>query len=795
MQLWKGRFKKELSKTTNDFNSSIPFDSRMYREDIEGSIAHATMLGRCGIISEESSADIIEGLRGILADIESGALKIDMEAEDIHTFIEGELTKRIGDNGKRLHTSRSRNDQVALDVKLYLKKEVAAVKKLVVALIKVIADKAAQYSETVMPGYTHLQRAQPIVFGHHLLAYGEMLLRDVSRLEDCLRRMDEMPLGSCALAGTTYPIDRTITAELLGFDRITNNSLDGVSDRDFCIEFASVLSIIMVHLSRFSEEIIMWCSWEFKFVELDDAFSTGSSIMPQKKNPDIAELVRGKSGRVFGDTMTLLTVMKGIALAYNKDMQEDKEAIFDAVDTVKMCLTAFTPMLDTMRVIPENMRKAAAGGFINATDCADWLTKNGVPFRDAYKATGELVARCIELGTDLENLPLAEYKAVCDVFTEDVYNAISLEKCVSQRTAFGGPAPQLVKAQAQRVREIAENVGATGYAGAELVRLLSAHPEAEIAAVSSVSFEGQKLSDVYPAYAFLNDMICENQAAVVEKSDVIFAALPHGLSQELAAQCMAAGKAFIDLGADFRLKSEDAYTEWYGGTFLDKELHAQSVYGLPEFFRDKIKGKRLIANPGCYTTCSPLAIAPAIVNGLVSTKGIICDCKSGVTGAGRKPTQGNHFPELNEGFHAYKVACHRHTPEIEQTLSKLSGEDVTITFVPHLLPVNRGILATVYADVKDGVTFADIRKAYEDYYKDEFFVRLLPDGKCADIHNVRYSNFCDISIHHDARAGKLVACAAIDNMVKGAAGQAIQNMNIIFGLDETTGLIIVPPAF
>ena len=424
MQLWKGRFKKELSKTTNDFNSSIPFDSRMYREDIEGSIAHATMLGKCGIISEESSADIIEGLRGILADIESGALKIDMEAEDIHTFIEGELTKRIGDNGKRLHTSRSRNDQVALDVKLYLKKEVVGVKKLVVELIKVIADKAAQYSETVMPGYTHLQRAQPIVFGHHLLAYGEMLLRDVSRLEDCLRRMDEMPLGSCALAGTTYPIDRTITAELLGFDRITNNSLDGVSDRDFCIEFASVLSIIMVHLSRFSEEIIMWCSWEFKFVELD----------------------------------TLLTVMKGIALAYNKDMQEDKEAIFDAVDTVKMCLTAFTPMLDTMRVIPENMRKAAAGGFINATDCADWLTKNGVPFRDAYKATGELVARCIELGTDLENLPLAEYKAVCDVFTEDVYNAISLEKCVSQRTAFGGPAPQLVKAQAQRVREIAEKL-------------------------------------------------------------------------------------------------------------------------------------------------------------------------------------------------------------------------------------------------------------------------------------------------------------------------------------------------
>ncbi len=458
MQLWKGRFKKELSKTTNDFNSSISFDSRMYREDIEGSIAHATMLGRCGIITEEQSEDIVQGLKGILADIESGVLQFDMEAEDIHTFVEGELTKRIGDNGKRLHTSRSRNDQVALDIKLYLKKEVVNVKKLVVDLIKVIADKAEKYSETVMPGYTHLQRAQPITFGHHLLAYGEMLLRDVSRLEDCLKRMDEMPLGSCALAGTTYPIDRTITAELLGFERITNNSLDGVSDRDFCIEFASVLSIIMVHLSRFSEEMILWCSWEFKFIELDDAFSTGSSIMPQKKNPDIAELVRGKSGRVFGDNMTLLTIMKGTALAYNKDMQEDKEAIFDAVDTVKMCLTAFTPMLDTMRVIPENMRKAAAGGFINATDCADWLTKHGVPFRDAYKATGELVARCIELGTDLENLPLDEYKKVCDVFTDDVYSAISLERCTNERTVFGGPASSNVKAQAKRVAEIAEKL-------------------------------------------------------------------------------------------------------------------------------------------------------------------------------------------------------------------------------------------------------------------------------------------------------------------------------------------------
>lgn len=453
MKLWTGRFKKEISKTTNDFNSSISFDSRMYKEDIEGSIAHAEMLGQCGIITKEESKDIQQGLKGILEDIEKGDLKIDMEAEDIHTFIEGELTRRLGANGKRLHTARSRNDQVAVDIKLYLKKEVKEIQELVKGLIRVIANKAETYSGTVMPGYTHLQRAQPITFGHHLLAYGEMLLRDLSRLEDCYKRMDEMPLGSCALAGTTYPIDRNITRELLGFERITNNSLDGVSDRDFCMELAADLSIIMVHLSRFSEEIIMWCSWEFKFVELDDAFSTGSSIMPQKKNPDIAELVRGKSGRVFGDTMTLLTVMKGIALAYNKDMQEDKEAIFDAVDTVKMCLTAFTPMLDTMRVIPENMRKAAAGGFINATDCADWLVKNGLPFRDAYKATGELVARCIELGTDLENLPMEEYKKVCDLFNDEVYNAISLERCTDDRKAFGGPARENVKYQAELLGE------------------------------------------------------------------------------------------------------------------------------------------------------------------------------------------------------------------------------------------------------------------------------------------------------------------------------------------------------
>lgn len=440
MKLWTGRFQKEISKTTNDFNSSISFDSRMYKEDITGSIAHATMLGQCGIIEKEQAEIICKGLQEILADIESGKLSIDMEAEDIHTFIEGELTKRLGDNGKRLHTARSRNDQVALDVRLYLRNQIDELKSLVKGLIEVICSKAEEYAETVMPGYTHLQRAQPITFGHHLMAYAEMLLRDLSRLGDTQKRMNVNPLGSCALACTTYPIDRSITTRLLGFDSMTRNSLDGVSDRDFCLELASALSIIMVHLSRFSEEIIMWCSWEFKFIELDDAFSTGSSIMPQKKNPDIAELVRGKSGRVFGDLQGLLTAMKGIALAYNKDMQEDKEAVFDAVDTVKMCITAFTPMLDTMTVIPQNMRKAAAGGFINATDCADYLVKKGLPFRDAYKATGSLVALCIEKGETLETLPIEEYKKICDTFDEGVYEAISLEKCVKERSPYGGPA-------------------------------------------------------------------------------------------------------------------------------------------------------------------------------------------------------------------------------------------------------------------------------------------------------------------------------------------------------------------
>ncbi len=457
MQLWTGRFKKALDKKTNDFNSSIPFDQRMYREDITGSMAHARMLGAQGIIPAGEADVIIEGLQGILADMESGVLPIDPETEDIHTFVEGELTRRVGDAGKRLHTARSRNDQVALDDRLYLRGRIDGISGQIWQLVGVLADKALQYKDAVMPGYTHLQRAQPIVLGHHLLAYAEMLLRDLDRLADCRRRMNVSPLGSGALAGTTYPLDREMVAKELGMDGITRNSLDGVSDRDFILELAADLSIVMVHLSRFAEEVILWCSAEFRFVELDDAFSTGSSIMPQKKNPDIAELVRGKSGRVFGDLMALLTAMKGLPLAYNKDMQEDKEAVFDALDTVEMCLTAFTPMLDTMTVKTENMRKAAAGGFINATDCADYLVGKGLPFRDAYKAVGQLVARCIELDETLESLPLEEYQKVCGLFDAGVYAAISLEKCVSDRTVVGGPAPQCVEREAKRVKALLED--------------------------------------------------------------------------------------------------------------------------------------------------------------------------------------------------------------------------------------------------------------------------------------------------------------------------------------------------
>lgn len=445
--MWAGRFSKQVDETVNAFNSSIAFDGRMYRHDIQGSIAHATMLGDCGIISKEDSLEIIGGLKEILADIDSGALELDPSAEDIHMFVEAELTKRLGDVGKRLHTARSRNDQVAVDLRLYLRDEIKEISALTAKLAETLISTAKEHTETVMPGYTHLQRAQPITFGHHLMAYVWMLLRDLDRLRDTARRMNYSPLGCGALAGTTYATNRKQTAELLGFTAPMANSLDGVSDRDYCIELNCALSLLMTHLSRLSEEIILWCSWEFKFVELDDAFATGSSIMPQKKNPDVTELIRGKTGRVNGDLVTLLTMMKGLPLAYNKDMQEDKEAIFDAVDNVKLCIRTFIPMLATMRVIKENMRNAAARGFINATDCADYLVKKGMPFRDAYKITGTLVALCIEKGLTLETLPLEEYKKMTENFGEDVYEAINLDTCVNGRLSEGGPSPAAVKEQ------------------------------------------------------------------------------------------------------------------------------------------------------------------------------------------------------------------------------------------------------------------------------------------------------------------------------------------------------------
>ena len=446
-KMWAGRFSKEIDETVNAFNSSIAFDARMYRQDIQGSIAHATMLGDCGIITKEDSSTIIKGLKEILADLESGALELDPTAEDIHMFIEAELTKRYGAVGKRLHTSRSRNDQVALDLRLYLRDEIAEIRTLVHRLAVVLVQLAEQHTETVMPGYTHLQRAQPVTFGHYMMAYANMMRRDVIRLENCLEGMDDMPLGSGALASTTYPIDRDFVRQQLGFARVTNNSLDGVSDRDYCVELTAALSILMMHLSRFSEEIISWCSWEFKFVELDDAFSTGSSIMPQKKNPDVCELVRGKTGRVYGDLFTLLTMLKGIPLAYNKDMQEDKEAVFDAIDTVKQCLRVLTPMFSTMQILKDNMKKAALKGFINATDCADYLTKKGMPFRDAYKTVGQLVAQCVREDKSLADLTLEEYKTHSDVFENDVYEAIDLKTCVRGRKVIGGPAPEEVTRQ------------------------------------------------------------------------------------------------------------------------------------------------------------------------------------------------------------------------------------------------------------------------------------------------------------------------------------------------------------
>ena len=453
-KMWAGRFQKALDKEADDFNSSIHFDCRMFKQDITGSIVHAEMLCRQGIITAKEKLQIVNGLSSILEDLKNGILSFDMNAEDIHMFVESELTKRIGDAGKKLHTARSRNDQVALDIRMYLMAECDEIIGLLKELIKAIRDLAAEHKNDIMPGYTHLQRAQPITFAHHILAYAMMFTRDFKRLVDATDRMYEnCPIGSCALAGTTYNTDREWEAEHLGFSGISLNSIDGVSDRDFCVELLSCFAIIMMHLSRFSEEIILWSSWEFKFVELDDSYTTGSSIMPQKKNPDMAELVRGTTGRVYGDLMSLLTTLKGLPLAYNKDMQEDKEAIFDAVDTVKKCIKVFTPMLATMRVLPDNMRKAAGKGFINATDLADYLVKKGMPFRTAYKKVGEIVAFCIDNGLILETMPLEKYKEFDPTFGEDLFGEISLDTCVEKRISAGGTGPQSVEEQLKYITE------------------------------------------------------------------------------------------------------------------------------------------------------------------------------------------------------------------------------------------------------------------------------------------------------------------------------------------------------
>ncbi len=452
-KMWAGRTAGETDRLADDFNSSIHFDCRMYREDIKGSMAHAAMLAAKGIIAQSEADCLIDGLSGILADLDSGALQFDMSAEDIHMFVEQVLTERLGDVGKKLHTARSRNDQVALDFRMYLRTELDSIVQMVKKLTATVTDKAEEYADVILPGYTHLQRAQPILFGHHLMAYAMMLLRDIDRLADCRKRMNYSPIGCCALAGTTYDTDRHFEAERLGFDGICRNSLDGVSDRDFALEMLSALSILMMHLSRFSEEIILWCSWEFKFVELSDAYTTGSSIMPQKKNPDMAELVRGKTGRVYGDLMALLTTLKGLPLAYNKDMQEDKESVFDALDTVKMCLQVFDGMVATMSANKENMLRAAQKGFINATDLADYLVKKGMPFRTAYKIAGGLVAHCIRENTVLEDLPLDVYLAQSELFDKDVYEAISLRTCVETRISEGGTSLSSVKAQISYVKD------------------------------------------------------------------------------------------------------------------------------------------------------------------------------------------------------------------------------------------------------------------------------------------------------------------------------------------------------
>ncbi len=457
-KMWAGRTDGKTNKIADDFNSSIKIDSRMYKQDILGSMAHASMLSAKNIISKQDADILIDGLDGILADLESGKLEIDFNAEDIHMFVEQVLTERVGEVGKKLHTARSRNDQVALDTKMYLKDATEKVVEKIENLLFAITDQAQEHKDTIMPGYTHLQRAQPITFGHHLLAYAMMLLRDIKRFISSYERLNVSPIGCCALAGTTYDTDRELEAKILGFDSVNMNSIDGVSDRDFCIEFSSNCAILMMHLSRLSEEILLWTSWEFKFVELSDEFTTGSSIMPQKKNSDMAELVRGKTGRVYGNLMSILTMLKGLPLAYNKDMQEDKEGVFDSYDTVSMCLDVLSPMIKSMKVLKENMLLASQKGFINATDLADYMVKKGMPFRSAYKIVGKIVSDCIGSGKVLEELSLEEYKNYDKIFEQDLFEEINLKTCVEKRISLGGTSPKSVQMQIEWIKEQLKNV-------------------------------------------------------------------------------------------------------------------------------------------------------------------------------------------------------------------------------------------------------------------------------------------------------------------------------------------------
>ncbi|HEX3027550.1 MAG TPA: argininosuccinate lyase [Clostridia bacterium] len=809
--MWAGRFSKETDSRVNDFNSSISFDCRMFREDIGGSMAHAEMLGKCGIIQKEESIAIIAGLKEILQDIENGRLLFDPDAEDIHMFVEAELTRRIGSAGKRLHTARSRNDQVALDLRLYLRAEITEIKAALSGLIQTLAKKADENLTAIMPGYTHLQRAQPVTFAHHLLAYAQMFARDLTRLSDCAKRMNCSPLGCGALATTTYSIDRSMTADLLGFSAPTANSLDGVSDRDFVIELAGALSIVMMHLSRFSEEIVLWCSWEFKFIELDDAYATGSSIMPQKKNPDVAELVRGKTGRVYGDLIALLTVMKGLPLAYNKDMQEDKEAVFDAIDQVKLCVSTFAPMVETMTVLKDHMRQAASKGFINATDCAYYLTKKGIPFRDAYKITGSLVAYCIEKGKTLEVLELAEYRKFCSEFDEGVYQAISLDRCVSGRSVQGGPAPGVGETAAETNQCAAGGVPKTGfYRGIISISFLKTRAFRRrftgcaiwrgIIMKFKIFVDGQEGTTGLKIYERLGlqeqiDVLAITPALrkdpserrrLLNQADVAFLCLPDAASREAVSMIENENTRVIDSSTAFRCDPG-----W--------------VYGFPELDRsqrDKIIHAKRVAVPGCHATGFHSIVHPLVTGGLIETSyPLTCHSVSGYSGGGKKliaryeqvQTGDSGHEQSLRGLRYYALGLrHKHLAEMRY----VNGLDRPPLFTPSVGDFSRGMLVTVPLwknQMKKPMGAAEVRDYYAEYYQGEKFIRVMPfdserfleDG-FLDAMGCNGTNSLELFVFgHD---DQMFIVSRLDNLGKGASGAAVQCMNLMLGQREDAGL-------